>query len=300
MGSDQDRVLPNRLVSNFETSMGVEIKQTVSSNGIKAEGVEKLKKWFIISAITTLVMAGGSGCISSESKVLEKLEEKYDQKFSIEGVKEGSKMFWQMYGKDKLTVHPEGNPEVVFLAQEDSDNKDVINDNYVPAKWAEELKTKLSAEIEKELPPGTPYKVLLRIAPDQYDHTMANMSFDEYLKGSNKDISVVLVAGIQTPGEPEVSQYNESIYNLFQVMKSVGSETYTVSIGFVNENENVSDYVRTSLVNNIAWTNLKAKVYGEVNIDDEFDGENPSEDAKPSLILKSPDDVPKHYEPIEE
>jgi hypothetical protein len=262
--------------------------------------VEKLKRWMMLTVAILFTVMGGAGCMSSESKVLEKLEEKYDQKFSIEGVKEGSEMFAKMYGKDKLTVHPEGNQETVFLAQEDPDNKDVINDNYVPAKWGEELKAKLSAEIEKELPPGTPYKVLLRIAPDQYDHTMAKMSFDEYLKGSNGDFSVALVAGIQTPGKPEVSQYNESIYNLFQVMKSVGSKRYTVSIGFVQENENVSDYVRTSLVNNIAWTNLKAKVYGEVNIDDEFDGENPSKDADPSLILKSPDDVPKHYEPIEE
>lgn len=234
--------------------------------------------------------------MSSESKILEKLEEKYDQKFSIEGVKEGSKMFSQMYGKDKLTVHPEGNPEMVFLAQEDSDDKGIVNDNYVLAKWAEELKEKLADQIEKELPPGTPYKILLRIAPDKYNASMVNMSFDEYVKEGNKDFQVVLVAGISTVGEPVIEKYNEQIYDLFQLVKSVGGEMYTVSIGFVDKSSNVEDYVRTSFINNISWSNLKAKVYGNVNIDDEFDGENPSEDVNQSLILRSPADVPLHYE----
>jgi hypothetical protein len=235
--------------------------------------------------------------MSSESKVLAKLEEKYNQKFTVEGVKEGSKIFAQMYGKDKLTVHPEGNPEVVFLAQEDKDDKDVVNDNYVLAKWAEELKAKLADQIEKELPPGTPYKVLLRMAPDKYNASMVNMNFDEYIKEGNRDFQVVLVAGIGTEGEPEIEKYNEQIYDLFQLVKSVGGEMYTVSIGFVDKSSNVEDYVRTSLINNISWSNLKAKVYGNVNIDDEFDGENPSEDANQSLILRSPADIPKHYEP---
>jgi hypothetical protein len=260
--------------------------------------VENVKKWIMLTAAILFVVMGGAGCMGSESKVLAELEEKYNQKFTVEGVKEGSKIFAQMYGKDKLTVHPEGNPEMVFLAQEDSEDKDVINDNYILAKWAEELKAKLAGDIEKELPHGTPYKVILRIAPDKYDHTMVKMPFEEYLKGNNKDFSVVLVAGIRAADKPDLSQYNENIYNLFQVMKNIGSERYTVSIGFVGED--VSDYVRTSFVNNIAWTNLKAKVFGEVNIDNQFDKENPDKNADPSLILKSPDVVPKHYEPIEE
>ncbi|RSD27097.1 hypothetical protein [Mesobacillus subterraneus] len=259
--------------------------------------VWKVKKCIMLIAATLFVTMGCAGCMSSESKVLAKLEEKYNQKFTVEGVKEGSKIFAQMYGKDRLTVHPEGNPEVVFLAQEDKDDKEVVNDNYVLAKWAEDLKAKLAGQIEKELPPGTPYKVLLRIAPDKYDKSMVNMSFENYLEESDKDFSVVLVAGINTAYKPDLSTYKESIYNLFKLMKGVGSERYTVSIGFVGED--VSDYVRTSLVNNIAWTNLKAKVYGEVNIDNQFDGENPGADANPSLIIKSPDDVPKHYESIE-
>ncbi|WLR55345.1 hypothetical protein LC048_24300 [Mesobacillus subterraneus] len=238
--------------------------------------------------------------MSSESKVLAKLEEKYTQKFTVEGVKEGSKIFTQMYGKDKLTVHPEGNPDMVFLAQEDTDDKDVVNDNYVLAKWAEELKAKLADQIEKELPPGTPYKVLIRMAPDKYDASMINMSFDEYVNEGNKDFQVALVAGISTEGEPEIEKYDEQIYELFQLVKSVGSEMYTVSIGFVDKSSNVEDYVRTSFINNISWSNLKAKVYGYVNIDDEFDGENPGEDANESLILRSPSDVAKHYEPDQE
>jgi hypothetical protein len=262
--------------------------------------VENLKKWIKLSAAIFFVIMGGAGCMSSESIVLAKLEEKYNQKFSIEGVKEGSKAFAQMYGKDKLTVHPEGNPEAVFLAQEDKDDKEVVNDNYVLAKWAEELKAKLADQIEKELPPGTPYKVLLRIAPDKYDKSMVNMSFDEYLEKSDQDFSVVLKAGIKTEGKPEVSQFNENIYNLYNLMKSVGTERYTVSVGFVDNSEDISDYIRTSLVNNIAWSNLKAKVYGEVNVDYRFDPENNSGMVDESLVLTGPERIAVNYQPFGE
>ncbi len=237
--------------------------------------------------------------MSSEGKVLAKLEEKYNQKFTVEGVKEGSKIFAQMYGKDRLTVHPEGNKELVFLAQEVKAEQGEFKDNFVQAKWAEELKEKLSAEIEKELPPGTPYKIQLFIPSKGIEKSMAEIPVQDYLD-RNKDLSVVLLAGIKTAAEPEVEKYKENIYNLYQLLKGLGTTGYSVTIGFVDESEDISDYVRTSYINNISWSNLDAKVYGNITIDERHDSENPSSGVDPSLILESPDAVIKHYEPIGE
>lgn len=237
--------------------------------------------------------------MSSEGKVLAKLEEKYNQKFTVEGVKKGSKIFAQMYGKDRLTVHPEGNNELVFLAQEVKAKEGEFKDNFIQAKWAEELKEQLSSEIEKELPPGTPYKIQLLISSKDIDKSMADMPVQEYLD-KNKDLSVVLLAGIKTDAEPEVEKYKENIYNLYQLMKGLGTTGYSVTIGFVDESEDISDYVRTSYINNISWSNLDAKVYGDITIDERHDPDNPSSGVDTSLILVSPDAVTKHYEAIGE
>jgi len=261
--------------------------------------VKTLSRRLMLTIMAAFTIVGGAGCMNSENKVIVHLEKKYNQKFSVEGVKKGSKMLAQMYGKDKLTVHPEGNPDLVFLAQEDAKDKDVNNDNYVVAKWAEELKAELEPEIEEKLPKGSPYKVLLQISPRKYDASMASMPFDEYMK-DEKDFRVVIVAAIKTEGEPQVSRYSQNLYDLFGVAKSVGSKRYTISVGFVDQSEDVSDYIRTSLINNIPWSNLEANLYGYVNIDEEFDGENPSAGADENLLLQSPEDVSKHYVPIEE
>ncbi|MCM3664678.1 hypothetical protein M3204_09700 [Mesobacillus subterraneus] len=266
----------------------------------KTEGVEKLKKWIMLAAVVLFVVIGGAGCMSSESKVLAKLEEKYNQKFSIEGVKEGSKAFAQMYGKDRLTVHPEGNKELVFLAQEVKAAEGDFKDNFIQAKWAEELKQQLSADIEKELPEGTPYKIQLFVSNNDIEKSMLDMPVEDYLKNVNQNVSVVLLAGIKTAGEPQVEKYKENIYNLYQLMKGLGTTGYSVTIGFVDESEDISDYVRTSFINNISWSNLDAKVYGNVTIDERHDPENPSGGVDPSLILESPETVVEHYEPLGE
>jgi hypothetical protein len=259
----------------------------------------RLTKKLVLLLITVLLVVGEAGCMSTEDKVLTYLEDKYNQKFEIEGVKKGSKFFSQMYGGDKVTVHLKNNPEIVFLVEEDSKKNGVYYDNYVLAKWAEELKENLAPEIEKELPEGSPYKILIYISPEKYDKSMVDLSFDDYLKG-NKDISIVLKTGIKEMGHPDVTEYNQGIYNLYSLLKNMGVDGYTVSIGFVDQSEDVSDYLRTSYVNNIPWTNLKAKIYGEIIIDERSNPDNPDKNIDSSLILTGPNKVTEFYERIKE
>lgn len=74
----------------------------------------RLTKRLILFMVSILLIVGEAGCMSTEDKVLNYLEDKYHQKFEIEGVKKGSLFFSQMYGGDKVTVHSKENPEIVF------------------------------------------------------------------------------------------------------------------------------------------------------------------------------------------
>ncbi|RFB14912.1 hypothetical protein DZB84_15900 [Bacillus sp. HNG] len=239
-----------------------------------------------------------SSSASTEDKAIQYLEEKYGKEFEIMWSKEGSKLFQDLYGGDMITVHPKGEPNIVFVVKEYNDEGKWIDD-YLPAKWGYELHQKLETDIAKELPEGTEFKVNLSAGNDQYDETMADMSVDEFLS-ENKDVKVSLTAGIKTTGEPDINQYSEGIYNLFQLLKGLDVELYVISVGFVDESEDITEYIRSSFVNNLPWSNLKAKVYGEVNVDDRLDPENPSDGVHPSVILHSPANVIENYEAFEE
>ena len=238
-----------------------------------------------------------SSSANTEDKAIQYLEDKYDKEFEVMYAKEGSKLFQDLYGGDMITVHPKGEPNEVFTVKEFNDKGEWI-DNYLLAKWGYELQQKLESDIAKELPEGTLFKVNFSIN-SQLDESMMDMSVEDYLSKYN-DARVSLIAGIKTSGEPDIDQYSEGIYNLFQLFKGLGTELYVISVGFVDQSEDISEYIQTSFVNNLPWSNLKGKVYGEVNVDDRLDPENPSENVHPDVILQSPANVMANYEAFEE
>lgn len=249
------------------------------------------KTLFLLPIVLLLLWV--AGCSSSEDRILSHLEGAYNEEFTIEHLKKGSRLFPGMYGRDKAIVHPKENEELVFLAGEYRNSEGEYYDTYVLAKWGGELKDSLKGMMEKELP-GSPYNVYIRAEDGTYDPSMLDTPFKDYLELS-KDISIVLIAGIYTLEEPDVDHYNQSIYNIYHKLKSYGTDRYVVSVGFIDESEDVSDYIRTASVNNIAWTNLDAEVYGYIVFDERSNPDDPSPDISPQYIVNNPSDVETHY-----
>ncbi|WP_417898824.1 hypothetical protein ABN702_22590 [Bacillus haimaensis] len=235
--------------------------------------------------------------MNAENKFLSHLEEKYNEDFEVENVKEGSIIFSEMYGKDKALIHPKGNEDLVFLAGEYRKTEEIY-DNYILAKWGEELKAELKEEMERELP-NSPYKVSIMAADDTYDATMLDKPFSEYVK-ENKNIMIMLTVGVYTTKAPDVERYSQGIFKMYQKLKGYGTNSYAISVGFVDESEDITDYIRTANINNIAWSNLDAKVYGEISFDDRSNPENPSPNISEELIVTSPKSVIHHYEKLGE
>ncbi|MGM0838648.1 MAG: hypothetical protein ACQEV7_21140 [Bacillota bacterium] len=240
-----------------------------------------------------------AGCSSSEDRILSHLEGSYNEEFEIEHVDEGSWLFPEMYGRDKAIVHPKGNEELVFLSGEYRDSKGEYYDSYVLAKWGEELKASLKPLMEKELP-GSPYKVKLYVKNGIYDASMIGMPFHEFIEKHPKDVRIVLLAGIYTDREPDVERYKASIFNIYQEIQKYGADRYIVTVGFVDDSEDITDYIRTANVNNIPWSNLKGKVYGEVNVDERLHPENADPDIAQEIIVTDPDAIARNYDPFDD
>ncbi|MFB3170817.1 hypothetical protein P5G62_027395 [Neobacillus sp. 179-C4.2 HS] len=220
-----------------------------------------------------VLLIGVTGCMnekSSENAILTYLEETYNETFEVETFNEGSTIFKNMYGADKVIVHPKGKPEHVFLAGEDRDHEGEYYDNYVLSKWSDELTKRLKPEISKLLPEDAEYRVLLFVEDGKYDSSMKDMSVDDYFANVNNDVSIELKAAIKSAGKPNVTDYNEPIYQLLQVVKQMDVKSSRVSVGFVDSAADIYDYIRTSSVNNTPWSNLDAKVYATIMVDKRF------------------------------
>ncbi|WP_186580067.1 hypothetical protein [Aquibacillus kalidii] len=227
-----------------------------------------MKRGTIFIVIVLMLLIGMTGCMSessSQEAILTYLEEKYDEKFEVEAFKEGSDTFKQMYGADKIIVHPEGKPEHVFLAGEDRDHEGEYYDNYVLSIWSDELTRHYEKEINNILLERN-YEVRLNILDEKSDSSDMDKSIFDYLK-DNKDVWLILNVAIKTSEGPNINQYNKQILNLLKLIEGTGVKDVTVSVGFVNESTKIVDYIRTSAVNNIQWSNLVGDVYGAVTVD---------------------------------
>ena len=225
---------------------------------------------FLLPFVLLIAVTGCMNEKSSENGILTYLEETYNDTFEVETIKEGSTIFKNMYGADKVIVHPKGKPEHVFIAGEDRDHEGEYYDNYVLSKWSDELTKRLKPEIINLLPEDAEYRVLLFVEDGKYDSTMKDMSVDDYLANVNNDVSIELKAAVKSAGNPNVTDYNETIFQLLQVVKQIDVKSSRVSVGFVDSMTEVSDYIRTSSVNNTPWSNLDAKVYGTIMVDKRF------------------------------
>ncbi|MFF2448933.1 hypothetical protein ACFVSW_17770 [Neobacillus sp. NPDC058068] len=248
----------------------------------------KIKKRILLITLLIMVMIGGTGCMSSEGKILNYIEDKYGEKFVVEGKKEGSVLFPEMYGKDKIFAYPEGKPELIFEAGESSSKEKKYYDEYIPAIWGDELTRSLKDSLKRSLPQASIYKIYVNVAGSKYNVNMKELSIINYVKEENKDIRIVLKVAIKSQGKPNLEEYSDGLYKAFEEIKSLNTTFYGLSVGFVDQSEDINEYVRTSNVNNLPWSNLAGNVYGYLLVNQNVND------------INSPNDLMKYYTPVKE
>ena len=248
----------------------------------------RISKRIMLIFLLILVLIGGTGCMNTEGKIVNYLEDKYGEKFEVEHKKEGSVLFPEMYGKDKIFAHPEGKPELIFEAGESSSKEKKYYDDYIPAIWGDELTKSLKNDMHGNLPENSIYKVYVNVAGSKYNLYMKDMSILDYIKSENKNIRVILKVAILTSGKPNIEEYSEGLFKAYETIKSLNTTFYGLSVGVVDQSEDFSEYIRTSNVNNIAWSNLAEGVYGYLIVNQNVGD------------INSPEELMKYYTPVKE
>ncbi|MFZ7943768.1 hypothetical protein ACO1D1_09050 [Neobacillus sp. 19] len=110
----------------------------------------------------------------------------------------------------------------------------------------------------------------------------------KYINEENKDIRIVLKVAIKTAGNPNTSDYSDGLYKAFDQLKGLNTTFYSFSVGFVDQSEKIDEYIRTSNVNNLPWSNIEGKVYGHLQVNQDI------------TDINSPADLMKYYTPAEE
>ena len=76
-------------------------------------------------------------------------------------------------------------------------------------------------------------------------------------------------------------------FKCYRSLKTLNVQFYGVTVGFVEEDADMADYIRTSQVNNLQWSNLTNKVYGTIMVDN-------------LAKITEPSQVEDYYEEFEE
>ncbi|GHH98744.1 hypothetical protein [Neobacillus kokaensis] len=241
-----------------------------------------MKKRTLLIFVLCILAIGTTGCSFGEppeKAITDYLEQTYREKFEVEVYEKGSTFLKNMYGSDKIIVHPKGKPEYVFVAGEDRDHEGEYYDTYVLSKWGYELTEKLEEDIHRILP-GDIYRFLLYVEDGKYDPSMKNMSFFDFLSNKTNQVLLNLKVAVKTSGSPNVKDYYKAAYNLQKLLDSLGTDMNGLSIGFVDRSEDITNYIRTANVNNVGWDNLDAKVYGVIKINKLYNITDPSQVEK--------------------
>lgn len=195
--------------------------------------------------------------ILGPEKMLRYLENKYDKEFVIENLED---LTLAERTSDKLIAHPKGEKDLPFLVYYDN------QDTYLLSIWEQEVKEELTSAMENIFGFEVPFNVSILMRNDMYDMSHFDMSFSDYVKDVNQSGFLIIVLALPSIYEPE--DYADEIYQVFQLLELYGMDSYSVSTGFVDDDFDTEEYLRTAGISNIGWSNFYKGVKGHLIIND--------------------------------
>lgn len=236
-----------------------------------------------------LLVWGMSGCMknNSEKEILNYLEEKYNQDFTVESFYESSKLEYE-FGNDKMIVHPNSDEKISFLAGQVNNSKKQYFDNYVLVKLAKELTEELEEFVANSIQGDFNFIVRMYAPDNSYDESMINENPNDIINKLKDKMDLGIKIAIEVKSEDEIDRYIDGLFNLYNKITNFNTEFNHLSVGFVSSLSEVEEYIRVSNSTSLQWKNLSDNIMvGELNIN-----ENSS--------IKEIDDIRKNYKAIGE
>jgi hypothetical protein len=238
-----------------------------------------LKSIFHVLAFTLIVVAV-TGCIverksnDTASRMLPYLKEKYGESFEEEAFEEGSTLFPEMYGGDKMMAHPAENNQIPFYVHKNVKSGG-FNDNYILSDMSYRFTEKYKHDIQNFDEREKVLKLSFGCSDVIDDLSYLTSSVDEFAKDEFYDCRVHLEVAVN--GSP-IDQDKEFITNAYNFMKERTTHDFTITVGYIDKDrfEEAKELIRIAHTINFSWTIIEDALIATVQMDSENDSNSPS------------------------
>lgn len=222
-----------------------------------------LKKYSVVLASLLLIM-GVSGCVKNDTKkeIVNYLEDKYNEEFVVESYEKKSKLEYE-YGGDKITAHPKNNNEIVFVAGQANTKDGGYYDTYYLSMVGDKITSDIKEEVDGIIDNKDEYKIAIYGLNNSFDLNN-EVSAKDFIKNNN--VNVVLNVAIRIDGNEDMDKVFEKSFKLLNLLESLGSSRYKLSVGIVSGETKISEHIRTANANNVSWKDLDEDVKGSIII----------------------------------
>ncbi|MDQ0194715.1 hypothetical protein [Paenibacillus wynnii] len=224
-------------------------------------------------------MLGVTGCVGKDQKVqkmISYVEDKYGQSFEVEQLDKGSTFFAELYGGDKLLVHPKGQVKEPFFVFEHS-TKHTYSDNYVQASLSNTFTEIHKLKIEQFDSRKRAVKLAFRGTNTPSGAAFLGTSAEDFNRDLSYDADIYVDVVVKMDSSYGISQDAEFLYQLYNYMKSITQRNFIISIAYIKPEkfEEAEEIIRIAHTVNFAWAWLGDGVEQEFS----FERKDPVQDA---------------------
>jgi hypothetical protein len=227
--------------------------------------------------ILPLFLIGVTGCMSEKdsnatsSEMLTYLEEKYDKKFEEEVYEEGSTLFPELYGGDRMIAHPSENEDIPFYVNKNVESEG-FNDNYLLADLSYRFTEKHKQAIETMDGRDKAVKFSVGCRPRPQDPNYLEASVEDIMEEFSCNVSLNVAVKGEREGKEEAF-----VRELYKYMEE-NTSMFTVTVGYVKEDhfEEATELIRLAHTINFGWSQLGEGLFEYIYFESEDDINDPS------------------------
>lgn len=208
--------------------------------------------------------------------MLNYLKIKYGETFEVEKYEEGSVLFPELYGADKLLVHPVNNFQLPFYVFSNIKGNG-FSDDYIVSKLSYEFTEKYKKDIEALDHREKAVKFAFGVSNPPEDPNYLKTSVDDFVDDATYDCDIYLYIAINSQSMQDIKNESTFLYKVYSYLKEKTDRNFEISVAYINKNNfaDARELIRLGHAINFSWTMLEAGVLDKIN----FERKNNIKDA---------------------
>lgn len=229
-------------------------------------------RMIVMISLILVLMLGVTGCMGKNAKadkMIRYVEEKYGESFEIEEFDNGSTLFADLYGGDKLLAHPAGMEDRPFLIYDNSPDYP-YSDDYVQASLSCEFTDIHKSEIEQmDSSRERAVKLSFLGTNTPEDFSPATLSAETFNLDLNYDARIYVDVAVNTEPGYGVQEDTEFLFNLYNYMKKITERDFIILVAYIKPDrfEDAKEIIRVTHAVNLSWSLLEDGVQQKIQFE---------------------------------